>query len=51
MQLLELFQILGFMPKYGSFENQPVSRKPQPVERKQVKLQPHWVESVHIQLL
>ena len=41
MQLLELYQIPGFMPKYGSDENQPVSRKPLSVERKQAQFQPH----------
>ena len=39
MQLLELFQIPGFTPKY---KNQPVSRKPLPVGRKQAQFQPHW---------
>ncbi len=34
VQLLEFGHLLSFMPKYGHFENWPVSRKPLPVERK-----------------
>ncbi len=32
----------SFMPKYGNFENQPVSRKPLPIE--QAKFRPPEVE-------
>ncbi len=32
------------MPKYGNFENQPVSRKPLPVELKQAQFHPPGVE-------
>ncbi len=30
----------SFMPKYGNFENRPVSRKSLPVEQKQAQFQP-----------
>ncbi len=30
----------SFMPKYGNFENRPVSRKPLPIEEKKVNFNP-----------
>ncbi len=32
------------MPKYGNFENRPVSRKPMPVEQKEAQFRPQGVE-------
>ncbi len=37
-------QMPSFMPKYSNFENQPVTRKSLPIERKYTQFRPNGVE-------
>ncbi len=43
-QLLELWSMANFMPKYGNFQNRTVSRKPLPIERKLAQFRPPEIE-------
>ncbi len=52
MQFLELDQLPSFMPKYGNFENGPVSWKPLLVEQKISSISTPLVRKwVYVQLL
>ncbi len=51
MQLLELGHLPSCMPKYGNFENQPLSRKPLPIEQKYAKFRHPGIERECMSLL
>ncbi len=54
MPLLEFWPITkhaNFMPKYGNFENQPLSRKPLPIEQKYAQFQRPGIERKGMSLL
>ncbi len=41
----------SFMPKYGNFENLPLSQKPLPIEQKYAEFQRPGLERMYMQLL
>ncbi len=54
MPLLEFWPMAkhaSFMPKYGNFENQPLSRKPQPIEQKYAQFRHPAIERQCMSLL